>query len=137
VISSLRQSLRFAIVGLTSNLALYLLYLLLTSAGFGPKIAMTLLYMVGVAQTFVFNKRWTFAHQGTVAHSLLRYLAVYGFGYLLNFLALSVLVDGLCWPHALVQGAAIPILAVGIFLAQKFWVFSQDTGHDLPTGASS
>ena len=116
---------RFVAVGLMSNLVLYLLYLLLTTAGMGHKTAMTLAYMLGVLQTFFINKRWTFEHRGGIGPGLLRYFTAYGAGYLINLAALAIFVDVLGWPHAIVQGVAILALAVGLFLAQKYWVFNQ------------
>ena len=87
------QFVRYAIVGLISNGVLYLAYLVLTWLGLGHKFAMTLLYVVGVLQTFVFNRNWTFKHGGLVGAALTRYAVAYGFGYLLNFAALALFVD--------------------------------------------
>lgn len=117
------QSLRFIIVGLASNLVLYLLYLTLTTFGLGHKTAMTLLYLVGTLQTFVFNRRWTFEHRGVSQSIFLKYVAAYGLGYLFNLFALLLLVDLLRAPHEIVQGILILVLAVLLFLLQKFWVF--------------
>lgn len=117
------QFLRYAIVGVVSNAVLYALYLFLTWAGVGPKIAMTLLYAFGVAQTFVFNRKWSFQHQGKGSPALVRYASAYGFGYLLNLIVLLVLVDQWGFPHQWVQGAMILILAVMLFLLQRYWVF--------------
>lgn len=119
------QGMRFVVVGLMSNLVLYLLYLLLTTISVGHKTAMTLVYILGVLQTFMFNRRWTFEHRGGLGPGLLRYFTVYGAGYLINLAALAILVDLLGWPHAIVQAAAILTLAVALFLAQKYWVFNQ------------
>jgi len=117
------QSLRFVLVGLASNLLLFLLYLLLITLGSGPKIAMTLLFVLGTMQTFIFNKSWTFAHRGFLQASFLKYVAIYSFAYLLNLTALLVLVDGFGYPHQCVQGGMILALALMLFLLQKFWVF--------------
>lgn len=117
------QAFRFAMVGLASNALLYLIYLALTAAGIDPKIAMSLLYMAGVAQTFLFNKRWTFNHTGNHSTTLVRYLIVYASGYLVNLLVLFWLVDSLGYPHQIIQGVMILMLAGTIFLLQKFWVF--------------
>ncbi|MBS0543123.1 MAG: GtrA family protein, partial [Proteobacteria bacterium] len=62
--ATLGQLIRYGIVGFASNAVGYLLYLAITAAGMEHKLAMTLLYAVGVAQTFVFNKRWSFGHGG-------------------------------------------------------------------------
>lgn len=128
-----RQLVRYGVVGLASNLLCYLAYLGLTWLGMAPKPAMSLLYGVGVLQTFVFNKRWTFGHGGAARDTFWRYCAAYGLGYLLNLALLSVLVDRLGYPHQLVQGVAIPVLAVMLFLMQKFWVFRAPDAAPPPT----
>lgn len=120
------QALRFAVVGLASNAVLYLIYLSMTSAGVGPKLAMSLVYAIGVAQTFLFNKRWTFNHLGRHDTALMRYLTVYAGGYLVNLAVLAWLVDGWGLPHQLVQGAMILTLAAVLFLLQKYWVFRNE-----------
>ena len=117
------QSIRYIIIGLVSNLLLYLIYLSLTGLSIGHKTAMTLLFAIGTMQTFVFNKRWTFAHQGFFQTSFLKYLAVYGFAYLLNLMSLLVFADYLGLPHQIVQGVMILALAIMLFILQKYWVF--------------
>jgi putative flippase GtrA len=122
-VSAQAQLLRFGAVGLASNALLYLLYLGMTSLGIGHKLAMTLAYCLGVAQTFLLNRRWTFAHGGPAGVPFARYVATYVAGYLLNLGALLVLVDAAGYPHQVVQGVLIVLIAVLTFLAQKFWVF--------------
>lgn len=125
------QFIRYGLVGLISNAALYAGYLALSAAGVEPKLAMTLLYGVGVLQTFVFNKRWTFGHDGRHGTVFIRYCMAYGLGYVINLLVLMILVDHLGYPHQIVQGIMILALAVMLFLLQKFWVFPQRSGIDL------
>lgn len=88
---------------------------------------MTLLYVVGVAQTFYFNRGWTFEHNGIISSALLRYIIVYAFGYVFNLALLVVFVDHCGWSHQWVQGGAILLTAIFLFLAQKLWVFSPAT----------
>lgn len=121
------QGLRFAIVGLTSNLVLYLLYLTLTHFGLGHKSAATLLYVTGVLQTFLFNKRWTFSHQGRHSTSFVRYVIAYVGGYLLNLGMLVLLADRMGIAHQYVQALAILVVAATMFLTLKFWVFRHET----------
>lgn len=118
------QALRFGVVGVVSNAVLYAFYLLLTTAWLGPKTAMTLVYVIGLGQTFLLNRRWSFAHCGPAGGVLGRYLAANGFGYLLNFTLLWLAVDRLGWPHQWVQAAAIFIVAGCVFLLCKYWVFA-------------
>lgn len=129
-VTLLRQIARYGVVGLLSNGLGYVLYLLLTFWGLGPKLTMSLLYVVGVLQTFFFNKKWTFQHDGGLSIAFVRYLLVYAVGYFVNLAVLLVFVDLYGWSHQYVQGAMILILALGLFVAQKLWVFrSFDLNH--------
>lgn len=120
------QAARYAAVGVGSNLTLYIAYIGLTSAGVGPKLAMTLVYALGVIASFALNKAWTFRHSGRIAASLGRYLLAYGAGYLLNLALLALFVDHLGLPHAVVQAAAILGIAALLFVLQRLWVFRSD-----------
>ena len=117
------QLFRYVLVGLGSNVILYLGYLLLTSFGFGYKTAMTLLYGLGILQTFLFNRSWTFGHQGYIHSAFVRYTSIYLLGYLVNLTGLYVFVDLLGFPHQLVQGLMIVIVAALLFVLQRLWVF--------------
>ena len=120
-----RQFIRYAVVGLTSNGISYLLYLVATWLGIDPKLAMTGIYVVGVLQTFFFNKRWSFRFDGAATPALVRYAVAYVFGYVVNLLALLILVDQARLPHQLIQGVMILVVAVILFFAQRYWVFPQ------------
>ena len=122
-----RQSVRFVVVGIVSNLVLYLAYLFLTTVGVGHKLAMTLLFLAGTLQTFFFNKTWTFSHQGLYSSTFVKYLSAYGFAYLLNLAALIILVDRMTLPHQAVQGVMIVMVALLLFILQKLWVFRTPT----------
>lgn len=130
------EVIRYTVVGLASNLVLYLLYLTITALGVGHKSAMTGLYLLGILQTFIFNKRWTFAHSGKTKRSLFRYLAAYGLGYILNLVMLHVFVDQLGFAHQIVQGVAVVMVAMVLFLLQRYWVFAAEAQNLMPPNAS-
>ena len=100
-----------------------MIYIAITYAGMGHKLAMTLLFLVGISQTFFFNKRWTFKHQGYLQQTFVKYVVTYGLAYLLNLLSLVVFVDQLGYPHQLVQGIAVVAFAVMLFITLRVWVF--------------
>jgi hypothetical protein len=81
---------------------------------------MSILYVVGVLQTFVFNKKWTFRHYGHQMVTFMRYISLYVFGYLIN---LIVMVDQLGYSYERVQGLTVLVLAVLLFVLQKAWIF--------------
>ena len=120
-----RQLLRYVMVGVGSNVILYLAYLLLTGLGLGHKTAMTLSYGVGILQTFLINRSWTFGHQGHIRSAFIRYIAIYLLGYLVNFSGLYIFVDLFGFAHQLIQGVMIIIVAVLLFVLQRLWVFDK------------
>lgn len=118
---------RYALVGLASNGVLYLVYLVLVGLSLGPKTAATVTYAAGVLQTFWANRSWSFAHGGHAGQAFRRYVTVYFAGYLLNMLALYLLVDLLEMDHRWVQAALVLGLAALIFLSLRFWAFRPET----------
>jgi len=117
------QLFRYGLIGITTNLIGYSVYLLLTSLGNTPKITMTVLYVLGANISFFANKKITFRYTGNVLGSGTRYTITHLFGYLLNFLILMIFVDKLGYPHQLVQGIAIFVVAGFLFVCFKTFVF--------------
>jgi len=126
-----RQVWRYALTGIASNLLLYLIYLALTALGGEPKTVMSVLYLVGMLQTFLVSRSWTFGYQGPTAAAFQRYLISCAAGYLLNFLMLLVLVDFVGWNHRYVKAAAVPCTAALLFLMYRHWVFRAKRGADV------
>ena len=119
----LSQFARYASVGMISNAIGYLIYIALTQVGFGSKTAMSLTYGFGVMQTFIFNRGWSFRFVGAVKPAFVRYVIAYAFGYVINLIALILLVDQAGLPHQLVQGVMILLVAAMLFLIHRYWVF--------------
>jgi putative flippase GtrA len=121
-----QQFYRFGIIGLISNGMLYVGYLVLTTLGLGPKLAASLLFMAGVTVSYVLNSRWTFMHHRAGRSAYYRYWAAYGLAYVLNISMLALLVDRMKFEHRLVQGGLVFVIALLLFLLQKYWVFKKD-----------
>ena len=126
-----QQFIRYTAVGLASNSLAYVLYLGLTSAGVGHKLAMSLIYGASVLQTFFFNKKWAFQFGGAVSPALARYVTAYALGYIINFLALWLLVDVAGFAHQWIQAVMIVVVAMMLFGVQRYWVFPPDSKADM------
>ena len=122
---SISQLIRYGLVGVLSNAAIYFIYLLITYLGVEPKTAMTLVYIIGASIGFIGNRKWTFAHHGDFSSAALRYVPAHLFGYLLNFLILFTFVDRLGYAHQWVQAVAIIIVAGFLFIIFKYFVFRE------------
>lgn len=117
------QLIRYGIIGLTTNLVGYGIYLLITTLGADPKLTMTLGYIVGATIGYTGNKKLTFRHEGNWLGSTIRYAIAHSIGYGVNFLLLHYLVDVAGYPHQYVQGGAIFVVAGVLFVLFKFFVF--------------
>jgi putative flippase GtrA len=115
---------RYAATGVASNIVLYGLYLVATGSGAQPEAAMSLLYLLGVMQTFFVNRAWSFRHCGSPSAALWRYFATYAIGYAVNLAILVLFADFLGLDHRYVQASAIFVIAVLLFFMQRNWVFS-------------
>ena len=126
---SMQQLLRYGLVGGVINLMLYLGYLLINYLGLEPKKSMSLIYLIGVSVSFYGHRQWTFAHGGDARQSMVRFVFAHLLGYFINFFLLLGLVDRFGYPHELVQGAAIVVVAAFLYMAFKYWVFPEDNKH--------
>jgi len=120
----MKQLTRYAVIGIASNLAGYLAYLLLTFLDVGPKLAMTTVYLTGAIFGFLGNRQWTFAHEGRVVPTMLKYALAHSAGYSLNYSILYLFVDRMLYPHQAVQAVAIGVVAGFLYLLLKKIVFT-------------
>lgn len=121
----IRQIVRYGLVGLLSNAAGYLLYLLLTALGGSPKATMTGLYCLAATLGFFGNRQWTFADRGNPAAAAARYALAHLLGYAINFSLLWVLVDHYDFPHQAVQAGAVFVVALFLFVLFRTLVFTR------------
>uniref|UniRef100_UPI004048D901 GtrA family protein n=1 Tax=Polynucleobacter sp. TaxID=2029855 RepID=UPI004048D901 len=122
---SFKQFTRYAFVGIVSNLAGYLSYLLVIHFGGTPKIAMTFLYGVVAIIGYFANRNFTFSYRGSVISSGIRYCIAHFFGYLINLFALIIFVDYFNYPHQWVQAIAIFVVAGFLFISFKLLIFKK------------
>jgi len=122
---SIKQFVRYVIVGIVTNAVGYLVYLLITHLGGTPKITMSTLYIAGATSGYIGLRKWAFEHEGVVIWSLMRFTIAHSIGYSINFILLDKLVDDLGYPHQLVQACAIIIVASVLFILFRYFVFYQ------------
>lgn len=120
---SMRQLIRYGLVGVVSNLINYFIYLFITYLGVEPKTAMTFVYIIGASIGFVGHRNWSFTHKGALLGSGTRYFIAHFFGFLINFIILLTLVDKLGYSHQWVQAGAMIVVAGFLFLTFKYFVF--------------
>jgi putative flippase GtrA len=116
---TLRAFIRFASVGLASNLAGYVAYLIVTWIWPSPKLVVTLMYGVATLIAYKGHARYSFQQRG----SIVRFLGVYAIGYVINLLLLMIGTDHMGFPHQAVQLVAVVVVGVTQFFLLRALVF--------------
>jgi putative flippase GtrA len=131
------QFVRFGLVGLGSNIILYLVYLLCTYLGMSYLLAVVISYFVGIVASFFSNKGWTFTYRGNAKAAFTRYVLVYLIGLALNLFLLYTLVERFLLRHEIVQGILIAVFAILFFIVQRTWIFPKTTQIEKSEGTGS
>ncbi len=118
-----KQFIRMVIVGLCTNGAGFLLFILVTSLGVSPILTISIFYPINIGLSFYYNKAWSFGHHGHLAVSAKKYLIVYCGCYILNVIILAFFNSYLGFSHLVVQFIALFPIALLLFVAQRYWVF--------------
>ncbi|SMQ68501.1 Putative flippase GtrA (transmembrane translocase of bactoprenol-linked glucose) [Agreia sp. VKM Ac-1783] len=115
--------LRFGAIGGLNNLLSYGIFVALTRAGMPSIGAATITYATGMVVSYLANRTFTFRHSGNTRRSVLQFIVVNIAGYALNVAILALFVELIGWNALVVQLGAIVIVATGIYLGMRFWVF--------------
>ena len=121
---SLRQLIRYGVVGVAQNVVGYGIYLFFTWLGADPKLGVGVSDPLAMLVSFLGYKKYTFGYKGGTAGAGGRFLLAHACSYSINLGMLYVCVDKFGYPHQLVQLAAIFVCAAFLFLALKFYVFA-------------
>lgn len=119
------QASRYLLVGLTTNLIGYLIYIILTY-WLAPILAITILYPISLLVSFLGNRNFTFSSKKKINLIGIRYLFAQFLGYLLNVLIQKILVDYYNLPHQIVQIISIFIVAAFLFVLLRYIVFGSE-----------
>lgn len=119
----LAEAIRFGLVGIKNNVVYYLLFVVVSLAGAGPKLAVTIIYIFGIIYTFWFNKGFVFRDLHPSGSQFARYIFVYFVGWALNLVLLDITIAQAGVNRYLAQALLIFPLAGLTFLALKLYVF--------------
>lgn len=122
---TLKQLFLYGVTGILLNALGFGIYLLVIWLGVEPKMAVVLLYPVGVIMSYHANKQIVFSKQSSGKVVFLKFIVAHIGGFLINFFLLFYFYNKLGFPHELVQLAAIFIVALYLFIVFKFLVFKK------------
>ncbi len=118
------QFVKFGIVGVSNTLITFAVYTLLLK-GFGVWYiaASAIGFVVGAANGFWWNRRWTFREHVGDALTPVRWFVVQGCGLALNLALIYVFVEHVGLDKLLGQACAIAFVTVSTFFVNRAWTF--------------
>lgn len=118
------QFVKFGIVGVSNTLITLAVYtVLLKVFGVWYVAASAVGFLVGAANGFVWNRRWTFSQHVGDALTPVRWFAVQGCGLGLDLLLIYLLVQHAGLDKLLGQVCATAVVTVLTFFANRAWTF--------------
>lgn len=114
---------RYGLVGVLTNLLGYGLFLGLHYAGMPPVMAASLCYVVGVAMSYLLNRSWTFASNGSHAQDMTRFAQSYGIGFVVTFVSMWMLVKVM--RPEIAQIISVGITAIAIYSSLRILRFGE------------
>jgi putative flippase GtrA len=120
----LAQWFRFAVVGGSNTLLSWCAFAVLESLGVHYVLASALAFTLGAVNSYVLNRRWTFASDGHWVPELARFAVVQGVGLAIDVAALFALVHGAEVPHLLAQALVFPLASISTFALSRRWAFA-------------
>lgn len=118
---------RYGVVGITVNFSLYLVFLLFLHFDLTPTVAAGLCYGLGVAISYLINRRWTFASTDSHRRDLPKFLLAYGVGLVSTLLTIAILIRWL--PPELAQIFNIGLTAMVIYVSLRLFRFGRKEGQ--------
>lgn len=122
-----RQFVKFGIVGVTSTIIDWGIYLLLTRIfGVFYLMAKILSFAVAVLNSYIWNRRWTFrSNDPAKLRQFIKFLTISIVGVVLNTLIMYIAVDKIKLHDIFGLVLATAIVMIWNFLANKFYTFRE------------
>jgi putative flippase GtrA len=122
-----RRFLRFALVGGSNGAVTVGVYTLLLALEVAYPVAAVIGYLAGIVNGYTWNRLWTFETGPFHLPEFTRYVAVQGFGLVLNLVILYALIEGLETQKAIAEILSIVPVVLLTFILNRRWTFHPKT----------
>jgi putative flippase GtrA len=115
---------KFVVVGSANTvLGLASIFLIKWQLGFSDVFANLFGYMIGLAFNFSLNRVWTFRHSGSLPLTLIRYLLVFAFAYLINLATTLIAIRSFGINSYLAQVVGIVPYSITFYIGSRYYAF--------------
>ncbi|PEY34073.1 sugar translocase [Bacillus cereus] len=121
----MEKFLKFGLVGIFNTLITIISYIILVKFGMNYLVANIISYLIGVANSYYWNKNWVFQSNSKNLSIFLKFMIVNLIVLAFNTISLFILVDKLLYNEFIAQIFAIGIGMMINFFLNKIWTFNQ------------
>lgn len=114
---------RFIFVGILNLILSYGVYFILLYLNIYYIFALLISSVIGIAHSFIWNKKWTFKSKGNVRKESIRFISVYGIAFLINLVILALFVEKMMFNPKIAQVFALSVVSIISFYGHKYWSF--------------
>ena len=120
-----KRFIKFISVGLLNTLVTYITFYLLLSLGINYKVAATVGYILGILNSYIWNKYWTFKSKKTIKVEFAKFIIVYLFSYIVNIITLTIFVEIFDMIPEIGEIFGISLATIISYLGLKYYSFKQ------------
>lgn len=117
-----RRVVRFCVVGAANTAVTLAAFALMVGLGCPAPVASGIAFCAGAVNSYVLNRRWTFADLTAARGAGARFAAIQGFGALLSGAGVGAL-EALDWGHMAAECAILPFVTVTLYCLARLLVF--------------
>jgi putative flippase GtrA len=121
-IEDFEQLIKFSLVGILNTVIGYAVFFV-ASLFMNYIIALLIAHVVGVTNSFFWNKYWVFRSDGNKVVEFLKFYSIYALVLIVNIVLLYYLVSVLHFEPQISQLVLLPILTIITYLGHKHWSF--------------
>lgn len=120
----MEKFLKFGLVGIFNTLITIISYIFLVKIGMNYLVANSIAYIIGVANSYYWNKNWVFRPKDSNKSLFVKFLAVNLIVLAFNTISLYLLVNKLLMNPFISQIFAIGVGMIINFFLNKLWTFN-------------
>jgi len=126
-IMNLRIASSYGVVGLTTALLYYVIYIALVEIyDFQPFWAAVMGYLPGIPIGYLLCYYWVFDSSKDIYRTSIKYLSVNLAGYVVNFIGIYITVNVFSFPYAISQFCLFFVVALHNYLLNYHWTFIEE-----------
>lgn len=118
-----KQISRFIAVGILNTIVGVGAYFILLDLNIYYMLSSLIAHIIGVTNSFIWNKKWTFKSRGNLRVEIPKFISVYGTTFVINLLLLIILVEKLMFGPKISGIIALGVVTIISYTGHKYWSF--------------